>query len=206
MIRHGKSTDYAELGHIAYETGYFGENAETFFPDRALFSELWIRPYLDGVGCCNFVVQSQGLVTGYIIGTCDLDAYGRYFVRQTPKLLRGLLTGGYPRWRGCLPYLLRMLRYPSKTAPTKDFPAQLHINLLPESRGQGLGSQLLETYLECLKRKNVPGVQLSTTRENEAAIGLYKKVGFEVWLEYESPLWRPWLGRDAVHVVMTKRL
>ena len=69
-----------------------------------------------------------------------------------------------------------------------------------------MGKALLQTYLECLTQQDIRGVQLSTTRENQAAIALYEKMGFTVWQEYPSPLWKPWLGYDAVHLTMVKQL
>lgn len=69
-----------------------------------------------------------------------------------------------------------------------------------------MGQALLNAHLEALRQHRVPGVQLSTTRENAAALRLYERAGFWVWREASSPLWRPWLGRDAVHVVMVKEL
>ena len=200
--------DFESLSQIAYQTGFFGESAVRFFPSASLFADLWVRPYLDETGqvSCNFLAESGGKVLGYIIGTVDLGRYRPWFVRNLPGLLLKALSGGYPGLWPSLPYLLRMALYPSRLAALERFPAQLHINLLPESRGMGLGQKLMEAYLECLSAQKIPGVQLSTTRENQAAIKLYERNGFQVYSEYSSPLWRPWLGHDAVHVVMTKGL
>lgn len=206
MIRSATHADRASLGRIAYDTGYFGASAERYFPDRELFADLWVGPSLGGAGRCNLVAESAGEVVGYILGIRDPRAYRRHFVRVAPALLGRLLRGDYPQWRGCLPYLLRLARYPAKSAPAREFPAQLHINVLAAARGRGLGRELLAAHLDCLGHEGVGGVQLSTTRENEAALRLYEAFGFEEWRAYESPLWRPWLGRNAVHVVMIRRL
>jgi len=206
-VRKVNPNDLQALGQIAYQTGFFGASAEGFFPSQNLFRDLWVEPYLEGAGCCGWIAESEaGKPLGYILGTCDLPSYQRWFVQHLPQLLLRALRGNYSGLWPSLPYLLRMARYPSHPAPTQLYPAQLHINLLPESRGLGLGKTLLESYLECLRRENIPGVQLSTTRENTAAIGLYQKFGFGVYSEYSSPLWRPWLGRDATHVVMGLKL
>jgi len=206
VIRPVVAADRLAVGQIAYETGYFGASAAFYFPDPKLFSELWVGPYLNEVGCCNFAAESQGAVVGYIIGTCDSRAYKRYFARHFPKLVGQLIRGDYPHWRRSLSYLLRALRYPARAAPRADYPAHLHVNVLPRARGQGSGGRLLTAFLGCLTERGVEGVQLSTTRENDAAIRLYERYGFEVYREYESHLWYPWLGRDATHVIMTKRL
>ncbi len=205
-IRPVVAADRRALGQIAYETGFFGASAEVFFPDPKLFGELWVGPYLNDVGCCNFAAESEGTVVGYIIGACDTRVYQRYFARRFPKLVGQLIRGDYPYWRRSLSYLLRALRYSARAAPRADYPAHLHINLLPGARGHGSGGKLLAAFLGCLGERGVEGVQLSTTRENDGAIRLYERHGFEVYIEYESPLWHRWLGRNVSHVIMTKRL
>jgi GNAT superfamily N-acetyltransferase len=47
---------------------------------------------------------------------------------------------------------------------TKDFPAQLHVNLLPGWRGFGLGSRLIQTLVNDMARASVPGVHVVTGR------------------------------------------
>lgn len=205
-VRQVKPIDFASLGQIAYQTGFFGESAARFFPSAPLFADLWVRPYLEEGSACNFLAESEGQVLGYIIGTLDLRLYRRWFLGHLLELLGKAVGGGYPHWWESLPYLLRMARYPARAAPLESFPAQLHINLLPQSRGLGLGQRLMDSYLDCLRARGVVGVQLSTTHENQAALKLYERNGFVIFSEYSSPLWRPWLGHDTVHVVMTKSL
>lgn len=215
QIYEARMEDLEALGQIAYATGYFGSSAEVYFPSQTLFRDLWVRPYLAGGGslslskgtpqACNYVAEQDGKPLGYIIGTLDMLHYQRWMLGYIPRLLKDALFGRYPKVLPSLRYLLRMARYPSKLAPLEQFPAQLHINLLPEARGLGLGGQLMKRYLGCLESQKIKGVQLSTTRENGAAVRLYEKFGFEVLREYSSPLWRPWLGRDAVHIVMGKK-
>ncbi|MDX2008056.1 MAG: GNAT family N-acetyltransferase [Meiothermus sp.] len=206
VLREARMDDLEAIGQVAHATGFFGASAERFFPDPTLFTDLWVRPYLAGAGCGNWVAEDAGAILGYIIGTCDLQAYGRWMLGYGPRVLKDALFGRYPNVLGALPYLLRMARYPSRLAPFGLYPAQLHVNLLPGSRGMGLGGQLLEHFLHDLRRRKVRGVQLSTTRDNSAALGLYQRFGFETFREYPSPLWRPWLGRDAIHLTMTLAL
>ena len=139
------------------------------------------------------------------MGAADSSSFRRALVRFAPGVLRRWLAGTFPLWRASLRYPLRLLRYPSKGAPAREYPGHLHLNVLSSAQGLGAGSALLGTYLTWLSRRGAPGVQLSTTRENAAAVRLYQRFGFEIWSENRSPLWRPWLGHDAVHLVMTRR-
>ncbi|ADD27791.1 GNAT family N-acetyltransferase [Meiothermus ruber] len=204
-IREVRMEDLEALGHIAYATGFFGESARRFFPDATLFTDLWVRPYLGPAGLGSFIAFAEEAPVGYILGA-RLSAYRRHLLHALPWLCRRALRGDYPQLWPSLAYLGRLLRYALPHAPTAAYPVQLHINLLPEGRGRGLGQALLHAHLEALRQQGLPGVQLSTTRENAAALRLYERMGFCIWREARSPLWRPWLGRDAVHLVMVKEL
>lgn len=117
-----------------------------------------------------------------------------------------MLGGGYTRPLAAGPYLLRAPRFPSPHAPWDLSPAHLHLNLLPAARGSGLGRRLLEAHLHALEAAGVPGVQLSTTRENTAALILYRKCGFEEVAARLTPLWTPWMGRPVEHLALAHRL
>ncbi|UBV44852.1 GNAT family N-acetyltransferase (plasmid) [Deinococcus taeanensis] len=199
--------DQDAAGDVAYDTGFFGAGAQTYFPSRPLFRLLWTAPYFQGAGHGCFVAPSRDAATlaGYIVGARDPALYRR-------TLARLVLTG---MWRAARPpsalptsltYLWRAARHPGPHAPEDRFPAHLHINLRPEARGAGLGDALLEAHLHVLRAANVPGVQLSTTTENRAALRLYRRHGFTVTERRLSALWTPWLGHPAEHVVLTLRL
>ncbi|WP_245619139.1 GNAT family N-acetyltransferase [Deinococcus marmoris] len=198
MIRPMQPTDEARLGEIAYQTGFFGASAKTYFPDPQLFADLWVRAYFRLPDAVGYVAQVGGDVIGYIVGSLNEGAYRRALVRVVADtVLPGVLTRRYARPLAALPYLIRTLRYPSPHASETGFPAHLHLNLLPQSRGLGLGRGLLQSYLERLQELGVPGVQLSTTDENAAALGLYRTAGFTVAASEQTELWTPWLGHPA---------
>lgn len=201
-----RPADEARLGEIAYLTGFFGGSAERYFPDPQLFADLWMRAYFRLPDSVGFVAQVSGDVIGYIIGSVDERAYRRALVRVVvDTVLPGLLSRRYRRPLAALPYLLRSLRYPSPHVSVGEFPAHLHLNLLPTSRGLGLGDNLLQGFLQRLRERGVPGVQLSTTDENVAALGLYRKAGFSVAAAEQTQLWTPWLGRPARQLCLVRR-
>ncbi|MCS7058609.1 MAG: GNAT family N-acetyltransferase [Meiothermus sp.] len=202
QIRPVLPADFAALTEVAYATGFFGRSAEVYFPAKVLFGELWVRPYLGPAGGCGLVLEEEGQILGYVLGAQDPIAYRWYFLRGLPRWLRQAAQGCYPGLGTSLRFLLRALRYPSKAAPEGLFPAHLHLNLLGGVRGQGWGERLLRAHLTCLQQRGLPGVQLSTTEENRAALGLYHKLGFREYTRWTSLLWAPWLGRAVVHLVL----
>ncbi|WP_371809840.1 N-acetyltransferase family protein [Deinococcus sp. JMULE3] len=145
-------------------------------------------------------MQGAGGVAGYVLGSPD----GRLYRRAVRRVLRGAWRDTPPSaLPGVIRYLLRAALYPGPHAPEDRYPAQLHLNLLPRMRGQRLGDPLLAAHLEALRALGVPGVQLSTTSENRAALALYRRHGFQVAGRRVTDLWTPWLGYPAEHVVMT---
>jgi GNAT superfamily N-acetyltransferase len=60
-----------------------------------------------------------------------------------------------------------------------DYPAHLHIDLLPETQGQGVGRQLIETLSAELRRRGVPGVHLEVDPANTGAAAFYERIGMQ---------------------------
>jgi ribosomal protein S18 acetylase RimI-like enzyme len=58
------------------------------------------------------------------------------------------------------------------------YPAHLHIDLLPEAQGQGLGRLLIATLIEALRAEGVSGLHLVASADNTGAIAFYPRVGF----------------------------
>ena len=61
----------------------------------------------------------------------------------------------------------------------------LAISLLPAYRGQGIGTELLKTFLEHLRKKGYQKVSLSVQKENYA-VNMYQKAGFQTIIENET--------------------
>lgn len=66
----------------------------------------------------------------------------------------------------------------------KDYPAHLHINCHHESRGMGLGSQLVRVLVAELKIMRIPGLHIMTGPDSQNR-SFYKKLGFD--FESEVP-------------------
>ncbi len=60
-----------------------------------------------------------------------------------------------------------------------EYPAHLHVDLLPEARGQGIGRHLVWLWLKHLQALEVPGCHLQTVVENPGAVEFFTKQGFE---------------------------
>lgn len=76
------------------------------------------------------------------------------------------------------------------------FPAHLHINLLPEAQGHGLGRAMLRDAAARLVADGVPGIHLGYDPANPGAAAFYDRLG-----------WRPVSpGHERVRVIEPQRL
>lgn len=60
-----------------------------------------------------------------------------------------------------------------------DHTPSLAISLLPEYRGRGIGTELLDSLLELLQKKGYLRASLSVQKENPA-LHLYQRIGFQI--------------------------
>lgn len=63
--------------------------------------------------------------------------------------------------------------------PRQSHRGGLGMGILPEFRGQGIGSKLLQKVIEHAKTFGLEKIELNVYTSNVSAIGLYKKFGFE---------------------------
>lgn len=67
---------------------------------------------------------------------------------------------------GALPYI-------------REYPAHLHINLLPPYQRKGLGRQLMDALEASLQQRNCSGVSLCVNSRNQGAMRFYERCGFQ---------------------------
>ena len=63
----------------------------------------------------------------------------------------------------------------------KDYPAHLHIDILPDYQSKGIGSKLIKAFCDNLKEQDVKGVMLIVGSENEGARRFYERNGFTLY-------------------------
>lgn len=61
-----------------------------------------------------------------------------------------------------------------------EYPAHLHIDILPAMQGQHAGTRLMNRLIEKLKEKGVHGLILGMDKRRPAAVSFYKKNGFKI--------------------------
>lgn len=178
-IRPYHPTDLPMLYRICLETGDSGKDATDLFRDPDLIGHFYAGPYAILEPELTFVLTKEGRTCGYTLGVADTETFGkRCEVEWFPPL-----RAGYP-----LPQaddnsrdagMIRAIHQgqAQKNEPA-DYPAHLHIDILPQGQGQGWGAKLINTLLDEMRRREIPGVHLGVAANNTRAIGFYEHVGF----------------------------
>jgi ribosomal protein S18 acetylase RimI-like enzyme len=181
MIRRYRPEDRAAIAEVCVRTGDAGGDARDKYPDPDLLPNVFALPYVEHEPELAFVLDEGGTAVGYVIGTADTAAYVSWF----RDVWLPLLARRYPEPPPGPPAtptdgIVRMLHHPERmlVPQVADYPAHLHIDLLPAAQGQGWGRKLIGRLRSELADVGVPGVFASLDAENVTARGFYERIGF----------------------------
>ena len=181
QIRPYRPEDRDGLSDVCVKTADSGADATGIFPDDELWGLLFAVPYAErDPGLCWVVEADDGRVIGYIVATDDTDAFEQWFRDEWwPRF-----TDRFPKPVDAQSREEKMLDYAYGRAPGREpnageYPAHLHIDLLPETQGQGTGRRLIETLFAELRRRGVPGLHLGMSPTNIGAGAFYERIGMQ---------------------------
>jgi ribosomal protein S18 acetylase RimI-like enzyme len=191
-IRPYRADDRDALYDICVRTADAGEDARGRYSDDHLMGDLFAVSYATLEPGLAFVLDDgRGHAVGYIVGTSDTRAFvKRYAAEWTP--IAGRRYGDDERDRD----MLQLLHHPEHmiVPALADYPAHLHMNVLPGYQRQGHGRGLMETFLAAANRAGAERVWLGMLTANVKARAFYDRVGFtELSVPDPGPL--TYLGR-----------
>ncbi len=178
-IRQARVGDEEALYQICLKTAKAGKDASEVYSDPHYPGLLYVIPYVKFEPELAFVLSCDDKVLGYCVATSNTRQFEQTLATQWwPNLQQQYLDRKEEK-----PFdnkVLGQIRHPSTASEqlVSDWPAHLHINLLPEAQSGGYGSRLIEAVINALKDKNVPGVHLGVNLQNEQVCGFYQKQGF----------------------------
>lgn len=129
-------------------------NTKTFADaaSRAAFRERWLGRYLRHDPQWFYVaLAGDGSVAGYLAGSLDDPASAARFSD----------IGYFAVWQDL----------------TRQFPAHLHVNLAPQYRGSGAGTELVRRFAGDASKAGAPGVHVVTSR-GARNVQFYERNGF----------------------------
>ncbi len=181
-IRNYRSRDREAVRGLCCQTGFLGEPIDPVYEDRELFADFLTTYYTDHEPESCFVVETEGEIVGYLLGSRKPLVNQIYsFYQNVCLFLRALLR--YPRYhersRRFIVWLLRngWREVPAVPRRTPHF----HINLLPEARKVSTTRALLSAYFGYLYRSGEKRVYGQiVTFESRRGEKMFERYGFRV--------------------------
>lgn len=193
FIRAYRPADCDSVIEVCLRTAAGGGDATGVYSDDSLMPEVFALPYVEYAPELAFVVDDgSGRVLGYVIGVADTRAFVEWWKREwTPGFRARHPSPGAPTGRN--PEFTEEQLLEAGTRPERmliaeidEYPAHLHIDLLPELQGQGFGRRLIDALRGALADRGVAAVHLGMDAANTAARAFYDRLGF-----HELPSSRP---------------
>ena len=187
-IRSYQSTDLSALYQICLQTGDNGNDA-TELIDKDLLGHIFAAPYAISEPQHTHLLTFDDQVCGYILGTANTQEFVDFCEKSWWPALRLQYAVPDPEDNSVESIMKAIIHKGLKCPAFVDqYPAHLHIDLLPIAQGKNLGSKLINHFCECLAAEGTTGVHLGVSKANLRAVSFYLKYGFEVIDESESEL------------------
>jgi ribosomal protein S18 acetylase RimI-like enzyme len=181
VIRSYEPGDLPSLYDVCVRTADAGGDARHLYPDQDLMPTIFLAPYVALDPSLAFVVDDGSRAVGYVIGTADTPE----FVRRWRSEWLPTVASRYPApvsTETPTDQMLALMHNPERMLVPElaAYPAHLHIDLLPDHQGKGLGRQLMTRLFGALAERGVPAVHLGMVTVNVGARKFYDRLGFHV--------------------------
>ena len=181
-IRSYRPSDRDAVRRLCCQTGFLGEPIDPVYEDHELFANFLTTYYTDREPESCFVLEVEGELKGYLLGSRKPLRNQLYSFGQNISLFFRALAR-YPRYNGRSRRFIRWLimngwrEVPAAPRRTPHF----HVNLLPEARKVSTTRALMSAYLSYLYRsgeKRVYGQMV--TFESRRGEKMFERYGFRV--------------------------
>lgn len=208
IIRSYRSSDRAAVRDLCCQTGFLGEPIDPVYEDRELFADFLTTYYTDHEPESSFVVEENGQLVGYLLGSRKPLRNQLYSFYQNICLsLRALLR--YPGYNQRSRRFIRWLimngwrEVPAAPARTPHF----HINLLPDARKMATTRTLLSAYFSYLHRSGEKRVYGQiVTFESRRGERMFERYGFKVMNRAEITKYRAYYPESVYLSTVIKNL
>jgi hypothetical protein len=182
VIRSYRATDRAAVRRLCCQTGFLGEPIDPVYEDHELFADFLTTYYTDHEPESSFVLELDGELYGYLLGSRRPLFNQLYSFQQNLVLgLRASLR--YYRYNDASRRFVRWVlshgwrEVPAAPRRTPHF----HINLLPEARKMSTTRSLMSAYLSylyrCGERQVFGQIVTFSSRRGEK---MFERYGFRV--------------------------
>ncbi len=181
-IRSLRRADREAVRRLCCDTGFLGALIDPVYEDRQLFADFLTTYYTDWEPESSFVIERDGEIRGYLLGSRKPLRNQLYSFWQNISLFLKALTR-YFRYNGASRrFVLWILMNGWREVPAapRRVP-HFHINLLPDARKMSTTRALISAYLSYLYRcgeKRVYGQIV--TFESRRGEQMFERYGFKV--------------------------
>ena len=200
VIRKYNANDRSAVRRISCATALMGEPSAVFFDDDEIFADALTIYFTDYEPESCFVAEYENSVIGYLLGAKDVSRMDKIFSGKIalPLFIKALRRCAFFHKRNAkflFHVLLSLLKGEFKALTfSKGYPATLHINIIQKYRAGGIGSKLINTYLDYLKEQAVEGVHFATM--SDKASQFFKKQNFQLLFQGRRSYFRYLLGKS----------
>lgn len=210
-LRQYRDDDREEVRRVCCETGFLGSPIDPIYQDRELFADLFTKPYLDYEPEWTLVVESEGRIAGYLMGSV-CPSFNRTLMlsgfQTACKMLGRLLAGKYsdhPRSEQFVRWLWvkGMMEQPKHP----EYAGHLHMNLERHLRGGQVARRLLSLYEDMLFAAEIDRYYVkffSCSQRNPER--MYHRLRFEFYDRVPSTIFHPEISTTFYVVCAHKRL
>ncbi len=183
MIRHCRVTDIEALHAISLATGHLGSDAARLHDDPRLLGHIYAAPYATLAPGLALVVEDAAGVAGFAVGAVDTPAWEALLESAWwPDLRRRYADPDATSSEAWTADQRRafMIHHPRPTPAevTRQYPAHLHMNLLPRQQRRGVGPALLRAWLAAAAGHGARCVHVGVNRANAGALRFWERHGF----------------------------
>ncbi|HEV2841844.1 MAG TPA: hypothetical protein VGW39_10995 [Chthoniobacterales bacterium] len=208
VIRSYRASDRAAVRRLCCQTGFLGEPIDPVYQDHELFADFLTTYYTDHEPESSFVLELNGEICGYLLGS------RRPFLNQLYSFQQNLVLGfrALLRYRRYNEQSRRFVRWvlshgwrevPAAPRRTPHF----HINLLPEARKMSTTRSLMSAYLSYLYRcgeRHVYGqIVTFSSRRGEK---MFERYGFRVMNRAEITKYKAYYPESVYLSTVIKNL
>lgn len=118
---------------------------------------------------CFVATDDSGKAIGYILCAENFDRFRECYINEYFSKLKKY---EFKLRKSALKSIESQEKY------KEDYPAHLHIDILPDYQHMGLGKKLMDTLCSHLRQKGVKGIMLTVWKYNDNARKFYEKYGF----------------------------
>ena len=199
-VRPYRPEDRDDLYDICVRTALDGGDSRLLYPDLELMPSIFAAPYAVLEPELAFVVDDGERAVGYAVGTADTVTFVKRYRTEWLPTLTERYPEPEPDRAPSTPteVMVGLMHLPERMLlpELQQYPAHLHIDLLPSHQRMGHGRELMDALFAALRSVEVPRVHLGMVTANTAARAFYDRLGFhEIPVADPGPL--TYLGRST---------